>query len=74
MAGGVLDTILCDKVCQWNIVESAVKHYNSDVVRSWQPAIFAGNCPFLAGYFSMSKKKMWQKNPYSNIHINNYIV
>jgi hypothetical protein len=53
----------------WNIVESAVKHYNSDVVRSRQPAIFAGNCPFLAGYFSMSKKKCNRK-----IHIPIYIL
>jgi hypothetical protein len=39
----------------------------SDVVKSWQPTIFAGYCPFLAGYFSMSNKIMRQKNPYSNI-------
>ena len=30
----------------------------SDVVKSRRPAIFAGYCPFLAGYFSMSKKIM----------------
>jgi hypothetical protein len=30
----------------------------SDVVKSRRQAIFAGYCPFLAGYFSMSKKIM----------------
>jgi len=27
---GIFGTTLCDKVCQWNIVESGVKHHNSN--------------------------------------------
>jgi hypothetical protein len=34
----------------WSIADVSLK--------SQQPAIFAGYCPFLAGYFSMNKKIM----------------
>ena len=33
-----------------------------DIVKSRQPAIFVGNCPFLARYFSMSKKNGIEKS------------
>lgn len=36
----------------FSITRKSVSTSNaSDVVRGWQPAIFAGYCPFIAGYF-----------------------
>ena len=59
-----------------NVILKKIKVTNecSDVVKSRQRAIFAGYCPFLGGYFSMSNKKNVTEKSIFQYYINCCIV
>jgi hypothetical protein len=53
---GVLDTTLCDKVCQWNIVESGIKHHKL----KHRPIFYLHS--YLTFLFSVGKKWSCEKD------------